>query len=268
MKRLLGALILLALVAAALYTSRSNNVVPLGPIEGNLLAVRAANDAEMPSQLIHYTGMDVSFNPEAHVPNWVAWELTRDETDGEEPRHNRFETDSDVRGCATVDDYRNSGYDRGHMAPAADMKWDSRAMHESFLLTNICPQDHRLNAGTWKKLEEKCRLWAQADSAIYIVCGPVLTDPVDEYIGASSVVVPKRFFKVILSPYANPPRGIGFIMPNGTVEGGMQKAACSIDEVEAITGLDFFAALPDSIEAAVESQSDFHKWSRIRPDQK
>ena len=221
-------------------------------------------DDHLPEQLIDYKGMVVSFNRQLHIPNWVAWELTRDEATGTEPRSNAFAADPDVGGCATPSDYRNSGYDRGHMAPAGDMKWDPETMRESFLLTNICPQAKGLNSGSWKKLEEKCRIWAQADSAIVIVCGPVLSDEPVEYIGDSRVAVPKRFFKVILSPYANPPRGIGFIMPNAAVKGGMQACAVSIDEVEAITGHDFFSALPDDVEADVESQCKFNYWNTVR----
>lgn len=218
----------------------------------------------LPEQRIDYKGMTVSFNPQLHIPNWVAWELTRDEATGTEPRSNAFAADPDVNGCATPADYRNSGYDRGHMAPAGDMKWNPETMRESFLLTNICPQAKSLNSGSWKKLEEKCRIWAQADSAIVIVCGPILSDDPVEYIGASHIAVPKRFFKVVLSPYANPPRGIGFIMPNSAVRGGMQACAVSIDEVETITGHDFFSALPDDVETTVESQCKFNYWNTVR----
>ena len=90
------------------------------------------------------------------------------------------------------------------------------------------------------------------------------TDPIREFIGDTRVAVPKRFFKVILSPNANPVRGIGFIMPNDKVPGGMQVAAVSIDEVERQTGHDFFSALPDDIENEVEQQCDFHYWSTIK----
>lgn len=215
-------------------------------------------------EIVNYTGFTVSFNPEHHIPNYVVWELTGDETDGKEPRYNKFSADDDVSGCPTLDDYRNSGYDRGHMAPAADMKWDRQAMIDSHYLTNICPQTHSLNGGAWASLENKCREWARRDSAIIIICGPVLTDRITRHIGDSEVSVPERFFKVILSPFSEPVRGIGFIMPNGTVAGGMQKAAVSIDEVEAITGYDFFSSLPDEIENEVESQANFNQWNRRR----
>jgi len=232
------------------------------PLEGDFGYVKTAPGTA--GTLVSYTGMSMSFNPEMHQPNWVSWELTRDEARGEEPRAKSFARDYNVDGCADPADYRNSGFDRGHMAPAADMKWSQQAMKESFYMTNICPQAKALNTGAWKKLEEKCRQWAERDSAIVIVCGPVLTDPVSQYIGENKVAVPQRFFKVILAPYANPPRGIGFIMPNSRVEGGMQRAAVSIDEVERVTGHDFFSELPDSIETQVESECRFNYWSTLK----
>jgi len=227
---------------------------------GNLLDV-ITNPEVLPDQKVSYTGMDISFNPKWHQPNWVAWELTRTETTGTEKRENKFYCDESVKGCADHYDYSYSGYDRGHMAPAADMKWSPEAMHESFSMANICPQVKSLNTGVWKRLEDKCRTWAQTDSAIIIISGPVTTDTPKDYIGDSRVAVPCRFFKVILSPYVTPMRGIGFIMPNDRTPGGMQAAAVSIDEVERVTGHDFFASLPDDIENEVESQCDFHYWS-------
>lgn len=219
---------------------------------------------ELKQQIVDYTGMTVSFNPTMHEPNWVSWELTADEAIGNEPRAKHFYCDENVVGCAETYDYFYSGYDRGHMCPAGDMKWSSDAMQSTFSLANICPQAKSLNTGAWKRLEEKCRKWALADGSIVIVCGPILTDPIREYIGDSRIAVPKRFFKVILSPKADPVRGIGFIMPNDKVPGGMQAAAVSIDEVERQTGHDFFSALPDDIENEVEKQCDFHYWSTIK----
>lgn len=230
---------------------------------GDLTAVVTAQSCD--EHVVKYKAMTVSFNPRLHIPNWVSWELTQEETDGKVERAKKFLCDESVPGCADDWDYSYSGYDRGHMAPAADMKWDKEAMKQSFYMTNICPQAGSLNSGSWKRLEDKCRTWAQADSAIIIVCGPVTSDKITEYIGDSRVAVPKRFFKVILSPYTNPPRGIGFIMPNKKVSGGMQECAVSIDSVEAVTGHDFFSALPDEVEKNVESQCKFHYWSTHKP---
>ncbi len=219
-------------------------------------------DSDIDSDIYRYEGFTVSYNRNLHLPNYVVWELTADETYGDVKRPSKFTVDPAVDGSATPDDYRNSGFDRGHMAPAADMKWSEEAMTASHYMTNIAPQRHTLNAGSWSTLENNCRAWARRDSVIVIVCGPVLTDRLTETIGDSHVVVPERYFKVVLAPYARPPRGIGFVMPNGDVPGGVQTTAMSIDDVEAITGLDFFTNLPDSIEAAVESQNRYQIWQR------
>lgn len=246
------------LVASAKQTDGVERVDVPG---GSLLAVAAPKD--LPQQIIDYSGMTVSFNSETHEPNWVAWELLGSETTGLHTRESQFSVDENVKGCATPADYRRSGYDRGHMAPAGDMKWSRQSMRESFLMTNICPQAGELNRGAWQKLEEKCRQRAEVDSAVIIVCGPVFRKgEAVERIGETGVAVPRQFFKVVLSPYADPPVAIGFLMPNGPVVGGMQRCAVPVDSVEAVTGYDFFAALPDDVEGAVESQCNFARWSR------
>lgn len=217
-----------------------------------------------PSNLLIYKGFDVSFNADKHIPNYVAWELTGEETTGGYPRPNKFHADPKVKGCAQDYDYSYSGYDRGHMAPAADMKWDKLAMAESFTFTNICPQVNALNAGAWKTLEEKCRTWALIDGRVIIICGPVIDGNPVEYIGESKVYVPRQFFKVILSPDAQPMRAIAFLMPNAHVPGGMQKAVTTVDHIEELTGMDFFASLPDEIENKIEAESNFNAWPRTR----
>ena len=229
---------------------------------GDLMKV--VTNPAVPSQLKSYKGMDISFNEKCHIPNWVSWELTDEETMGDVPRKDKFTSDPDIEGCPDSWDYSYSGYDRGHMAPAGDMKWDSKAMEETFFMSNICPQVNALNTGAWKNLEEKCRLWAQIDGRIYIVCGPIIDEKPMELIGDSRVWVPSRFFKAIIAPYSNPARGIGFIMPNEKVKGGMQPCAVTIDEIERITGHDLFPALPDDIEADLESQCNFNQWSTLK----
>lgn len=246
--------------------SSDNTVIANNNQFGNLEMVTTPES--IPSQIVNYDGMILSFNKDLHIPNWVAWELTATEVSGTFPRDDNFRGDDNVIGSAEKWDYSYSGYDRGHMAPAGDMKWSAKAMDESFYMTNMCPQAKSLNTGAWKRLEEKCRQWAEIDSAIIVICGPIVTDPINEYIGDSKVAVPQRFFKVILSPYIENPRGIGFIMPNAKVPGGMQAAAVSIDEVERVTGYDFFSSLPDEVENDVESQCKFHYWSTLKNNAK
>lgn len=213
-----------------------------------------------PQQLITHAGYSVSFNPKWHLPNWVAYELTKDETSGSLKRSDKFVADPEVKeSCATNDDYAHSGYDRGHMAPAADMKWNSTAMKECFYFSNMCPQKHSLNAGKWKSLEEKGRDWAEQDSAIIIICGPIVEKGYTT-IGEQSVVVPQKFFKVILSPYLRNPKAIGFIMRNDKEDQPLKKYAYSIDEIEKLVGMDFFSALPDNIENKIEASYSLIDW--------
>lgn len=264
--RLLVPVIALAFMSLRpLAGCRAEENVPSGGIAYDKSLEMVVTPASLTGQIVEYDGMTVSFNADRHIPNWVAWELTADETRGTVPRAKGFVVDPDVAGCPEPWEYSYSGYDRGHIAPAGDMKWSLRAMEQSFLMTNVCPQVKSFNSGVWARLEEKCRTWAQADSAIIIIAGPVMTDSLTETIGDSHIAVPRRFFKVILSPYADPPRAIGFLMNNGAVPGGMQAAAVSVDEVEAATGYDFFSTLPDSIESAVESECRFHYWSTLKP---
>ncbi len=215
-----------------------------------------------PSQIKDYEGFRVSFNKENRTPNWVAWELLGSETDGPIGRYNNFWSDPEIEGCPSTYDYRNSGYDRGHLCPAADQKWSQTAMENCFSLANMCPQDHSLNTGAWKTLEGKERLWAQRDSAIVIISGPIYSDSDKKRIGDSGVRVPGAFFKVLAAPYLDTPRGIAFVYPNMAAPGNMENYVMTIDDVEQLTGYDFLSALPDDIENEIESKTSFKEWNR------
>lgn len=218
------------------------------------------------SQRINHMGYGVSYNAEFKVPNWVFYELTRGELNGVNKRKNNFAPDPavPVTQMAQLSDYRNSGYDRGHMAPAADFSWSETAMEESFYLTNICPQGHDFNAGIWLTLEEKVREWAQRDSAICVVTGPVLPKgpkPAEmKTIGKNKVLVPLRFYKVILAPFGQKPKAIGFIMDNHDSRKALSSFAVSVDSVERVVGMDFFSVLPDDVEKNVEKSFTLEEW--------
>ena len=215
--------------------------------------------ADMTSQPIAYTGFLVNYNASLHVPNSVSYVLTRERMLGEVERCDHFEADLTVAGCAQPDDYVLSGYERGHMAPAHDMAWSEESMRESFLMTNVCPQDKRLNEGGWSKLEEKVREWVQRDSLLVVVTGPVLEKNLTR-IAKSEVVIPQRFYKVMIAPYARPVRCAAFVYPNGFSGGALKDYAVTVDEVEHLTGLDFFSALPDDLETEVESRCNLKQW--------
>ena len=232
------------------------------PHYDNLEIAEYAAAPSSPRRHVDYEGFTLSFNPANHTPDWVGWELLGSEASGNVSRTNNFWQDTDVAGCPSPYDYKNSGYDKGHLCPAADQKWSREAMLDCFVMTNMAPQEHALNAGAWQTLEKKERLWAERDSAIVIVAGPIYTDADTARIGDTGVRVPSAFYKVLLAPYVESPRAIGFIYPNMTSPGNMENYALTVDEVEEITGLDFFSSLPDEIENKVESIKSFTEWNR------
>lgn len=213
-----------------------------------------------PEERIEHLAYTVSYNPNWRIPNWVAYELTARETEGVEERAKHFVPDPDVKGvCPETRDYSNSGYDRGHMAPAGDMKWSEQAMRESFYMTNICPQNHNLNAGDWKTIEEKARDWAAKYGKLYVVCGPIVSQN-PQTIGKAKVAVPDAFFKVFLCKNGKNWQAIGFLCENVAGHRKLSTYCKSVDEIEALTGIDFFPKLNDKVENEIEASYDIALW--------
>jgi len=228
--------------------------------DSSFIICKPAPQSLIPEQLIEKTAYIVSYNKNTKIPNWVAWHLTAEHTEGPIRRMSNFYEEEGVpRPRATLEDYRGSGWTRGHMCPAGDNKWDETAMYESFSLVNVCPQNASLNSGLWNSIEIDCRKWAKKYGGIFIVCGPILLNKEHETIGANKVVVPEAFFKVILR--LNPqPAAIGFIIRNNEGKKKRDQYINTVDDVERITGIDFFPALPDDIENEVEAYSDIDDW--------
>ncbi len=216
----------------------------------------------MPDKVLRRTAYTTSYNYETRCPNWVAWTLTRDHTYGSQQRSNeRFEEDTDVKTPrATFQDFYSSRYDRGHMCPAGDNKWSSEAMTETFLLTNICPQNHGLNKEDWNDLEIQCRTWARRYGELTIVCGPIFDDDNQpRTIGKNKVRVPDRFFKVVYCAEPSP-RTLAFVFRNNGQSQPWRRQLTTVDEVEAMTGINFFPALPNAVETRIEAEADLDDW--------
>lgn len=207
-------------------------------------------------QLLQKTGFCISYNSQTKTPHWVAWELTKEETRGNVERNEKFLPDPEIKGVKVETyDYSRSGYDRGHMAPAGDMKWNEDAMQESFYMSNICPQDHNLNKGDWNDLENKTREWARRYGKAYIVCGPIYWEgETIKRIGKRQVAVPHAFFKAILVYKRGTPIAMGFYFKNQPGHQDLENYLISIDDLEQLTHLDFFSILPDDIENKIEKE--------------
>lgn len=265
-RRILRKILLLIVIIAVLFIVMC---FVTKPYEGNgITAEEGIANLELPApkegeQIIRHTGYTLSYNEEAEQPSYVAYELTKQEV-----LNTNVERDDDFRpdpmvltGSAELDDYKGSGYDRGHMAPAADFRWSAEAMSDTFYLSNMSPQDPSFNRGIWADLEAAVRVMAYENEAVYVVTGPVLTDGPYKTIGKNKVAVPKEYYKVILD-YTEPEiKAIGFILPNEGSSKSLESFAVSVDDVEKVTGLDFFPALPDDQEEIIESDLNLSLWS-------
>lgn len=211
--------------------------------------------------VIKHTAYSLVYNEAHEQANWIAYELTEERTNNVYERTDKFLVDPMVTsGSATDKDYEKSGYDRGHLAPAADMGWSETTVAESFYYSNMSPQEPSFNRGIWKKAEELVRNWAIENKDLYIVTGPVLTEGL-KTIGPNEVSVPKYYYKVILD-YSEPGvKGIGFIMANEASQQDLKTFAVSIDSVETFTGIDFFPLLPDNEEKIIEKTLCLDCWS-------
>ena len=205
-----------------------------------------------------------SYNTETLIPNWVAYELTAEETEGDRRRDGiEFRKDPDLKGCpqAMREDYAGSGWTKGHLMPAADAAFSTPAMSETFYFTNICPQNETLNAGDWQYLEKKVRNWATRYGNVWVVTGPIVGSNRHGTIGDRDVVVPDAFFKALL---VRKPNGsysaIAFVMDNDDDRYYLKDCSMSVNDLEALTGLDLFPNLDDTVEEKVEGTVRLSDW--------
>ena len=241
-------------VAVPVGTNSTKHLAPKA--EDSKKAIKS--ELQRTDDVIEYLGYSVSYNKDRKIPNWVSYELLASETDGPYSRKGKnFRQDPSLRLPQAEDnDYRNSGWSRGHMAPAGDFKWSDDAMWDTFYFTNCCPQDQSLNAGQWSTLEKKVRDWANRFGSVRVVTGPLVWENSYGTIGYNKVVVPDAFFKAVLAGE----QSIAFVMYNKSENENMQKCAMSVDQLEELSGIDFFAELDDTFENQVESTFNLRNW--------
>lgn len=212
-------------------------------------------------QIVDREGYALGYCEAWEQPRWVTYRLTASEVLTQSTKRiDNFQPDPAIRtGSATLEDYRGSGYDRGHLAPAADMKWSPTAMEECFYLSNMSPQDRDCNAGIWNEIENTVRGFACSEKSVFIVTGPVVGKQ-PKAIGSNQVAVPDGFYKVVYAENA-PQKIIAFYVPNRPMQGKPADYACTADKIEERTGLDFFSKLPTQKQAELESKIDVNAWN-------
>ncbi len=210
--------------------------------------------------IISHNNYSLSYSEKHEQPEWVAYQLKKEHLSKNEFKRPFFEVDKKVRtSSADWRNYKNSGYDKGHLCPAGDRGYSYDAYEETFLTSNISPQNHKFNAGIWNKLEQKTRYWANRYDGVYVITGGVLTNDL-KTIGYEAVSVPKYFYKVIFNRSSGDEKMIGFLMPNEPSSKSLDSFVVAIDHIEKLTGIDFFGSLPDEQEEMLEASVDKRKW--------
>jgi len=224
------------------------------------VAVEAPAGLELPAyepseDIIVHLGYTASYNHTTLCSDWVAWELTAEEANGQNDGQYSFSRDPEVAWPkASREDYSRSGYDKGHMAPRADMRWSCQALEESYYFTNICPQDHEMNSQAWRKIEELTRRLAKRYGSVWVVCGPIFDDSGSK-IG--SVAVPSAFFKALVVNTSEGYKTVGFLVDNNPQSFSPRHYAVSVDSVEAAIGRNLFPL----VDEAAEAEYDWNVWN-------
>lgn len=216
-------------------------------------------------EVIVHPGHMLVYSEKHEVPKWTAHIAAADLITGNLARIDSFLPDPQVKtGTAATVDYWNSGFDRGHMVPSADMRWNQEALQGTYFYSNVCPQVPELNRGTWAELEDWGRRYVNfSKRRLFVVTGPVLRDGLPKMQNPghqNEVSIPELYWKVIADLDGEAPKAIAFVMRNTAQEYPPISYAVSVDSVEVLTGLDFFHALDDVIEAHIETMREPKDW--------
>ena len=232
------------------YTHNSNQPLEFPQMSGD-------------EKLINYEGFVVSYNYINKIPDWVAYEMKNYETGGEYTRNGKkFRPDNALPYPQAEDnDYKNSGWARGHMAPAADFKWSDKAMSDTFYFTNCCPQNSSLNGGMWSTLEKKVRDAAVEYNSVWVITGPIVGKNRYGTIGENKIIVPDSFFKALLVHDGSTYHSVAFIMDNCKQKSNMQSCIVNVNQLEERLNLNLFEALDDAIEEKVEGCYTLSIWN-------
>ena len=218
-------------------------------------------------KILKNIGYVVGYSEIRKNPIWAAYRIFKVENPVKHNRPSRFKTDKRTEAKISHDDYTNSGYSRGHMAPnyVIDICFGKDAQLETFLMSNICPQKQSLNGGIWQNLEMKiAKKWGKECGMVWVICGPIFDDHIEKI--NSGVEIPDEFFMIVVdenndngSPRI---RVLAFIFEH-RVESErptLQESLTTVDAIEERTGLDFLHELPDELENKIEAKKADSLW--------
>ena len=215
-------------------------------------------------------GYQVGYSESMRNPLWVAYRIF-DVPDLKKreigPRPSRFYVDRRTHTQVAHDDYTRSGYDRGHMAPNYGIatRYGREAQVETFLMSNIIPQDPNVNRHLWKDLEKRVAdRYGRCFREIWVLTGPVFQGEMDRL--ESDIPIPSAYYKILVDEHEGELRVLAFVVERRCEPyTRVKKCLVSVDEIEKMTDLDFFPDLPDELEAELESKSASRLWPWIGP---
>lgn len=254
-------LILIGVYAYDLYLDKSSKIEI---IQKGSDSKQTTNNYFLPTsttkQIVHHNGYSLSYSETYEQSEWVAYELKASHLSKTSFKRPYFEIDKAVKTkAAHWNNYKKSGYDRGHLCPAGDRRYSKAAHDETFLTSNISPQKHDFNSGIWNTLEQKVRYWARKYDGVFVVTGGVLNKKF-KTIGKEGVAVPNYFYKVVLDYNNGTPKMIAFLMKHEQSKKSLSSFVVSTDEIEKLTGIDFFPQLEDALENKLEKSSSYNDW--------
>lgn len=212
------------------------------------------------NDVVSHSYYTLSYSEEHEQAEWVYYTLNSNQLNSAVERKDNFRPDFKVKtSSAQLYDYKGSGYDRGHLAPAADMKYNSSSMSESFFMSNMSPQSPSFNRGIWRKIEKQFRDWSYKYGELVIITGPILKGENYGSIGYNKVTIPKWYYKVAIDP-SNYDRSVAILIENKGSSASIKSFVVTIDYLEEFSGLDFFHSLPNEVEESFESSTHINLW--------
>lgn len=275
-RTLLVIIILIILVAVVyyFYTQSQQKEAIEGDLQ-NLEIIEEAEEEEAPivfeedfnlpdgisgHQIVERPFYTLSYNEEHEQADWVAYKMFPFPDSLSVKRKDAFRADPMVEtGSATLADYKRSGYDRGHLAPAKALSFSKESMKESFFMSNMSPQVGMFNRGIWRLLEAQVYKWSKESDSLYVVTGPVLDNPLGT-IGENEVSIPRSYYKAIIRFKDSTATGIGFLLKNEKSRQSYFDFVTSIDSIEQVTGINFYEQFYDELEDKVEANKELSEF--------
>lgn len=254
----LGFIMVLLFESFFIYISKSDKVKEIQNIKNQSLNFLPKSTT---NQIVVHDNYTLSYNEKYEQSEWVAYHLKKNQLLSNHYERPFFIEDPKVKThSADWRNYKKSGYDKGHLCPAGDMKFSKKAFDDTFYTSNISPQLHNFNDGVWNRLEQKVRYWASKYNDLYVITGGVLQNGL-KTIGKENVAVPNYFYKILVYKSENEINMIGFLVPHKESNLPLYKFVVPVDKIELLTKIDFFPKLDDVIENYLEKSSDYKAWS-------